>query len=98
MGKLKKATKKELFGDKKGETHIMYNDHGKLYPFCILCGKIIKGECMTGLWYEPDFKRNYVYDICIECSTHLGEDVTTHKIEERVMAIIASSIPRYKVK
>ena len=99
--KLKKMTKKELEKlieavNSKGLRVIMYTEGEKLLPFCILCNKIITGPHFKSIWVEPDFKRNYMYCVCDECSKRLGEPETTNFIEEKLMALMTSDIPVVK--
>jgi len=103
MPKARKLAKKERKKMKevvssKGERHFLYNEHGKFYPFCIICDKIIRsGQYLTAIWEWEELERNYVYAVCLECQNKLFDAKTTEQIEEKLM-LLASVIQRFKGK
>jgi len=106
MGKPRKLSEKELeeahemFDSKKGTRTIMFCKDGKFYPFCILCGKIIEsGSFLRGMWVEPEFERVYTYAICLDHGSNpLSDEKVIREIEERLMVLVASGIPRRKIE
>ena len=105
MGKTRKLTKKEqkemleMFNSKKGVRMIRFKIGNKFYPFCILCGKIVRsGQFLQALWTEPEFERIYAYAICLDHGDEpLSDKIVMKLIEEKLMLLAASGLPRIKI-
>ena len=70
--------------------------HFSIIPICLMCNKTLNEPYYTSTWVNPDFERNYIYFLCVECFEKYAQD-ETREIENKLM-FLRATLPRMEVR